>query len=183
MEPLATAITFGPFRLLPVQRQLWQAEERLEIRAMPLAVLTYLAQHPERVASAEELRQGVWGGIYVSRTAIRVCVREIRRALGDEAAPPRYIAPVGRPADCFIGYGDTEGPVAGERAAAHQRTALAPEREAEPVPFVGRQRELGQLRRCFAQAQQGQRQVVLVSGEPGIGKTTLLKQFVQFAAR
>ncbi|MBI3801923.1 MAG: AAA family ATPase, partial [Deltaproteobacteria bacterium] len=39
-------------------------------------------------------------------------------------------------------------------------------------------REVAQLQQCFAHAQQGQRQVVLVSGEPGIGKTTLVNQFV-----
>src|SRR5262244_443984 len=44
--------------------------------------------------------------------------------------------------------------------------------------FVGRQRELTQLQQWFAQAQQGQRQVVLVSGEPGIGKTTLIEVFL-----
>ena len=55
---------------------------------MPLAVLTYLAQHPERVVAVEELRQAVWGSTYVSRTTIRVCVREVRQALGDETGHP-----------------------------------------------------------------------------------------------
>src|SRR4051794_37505272 len=108
VEQLATTLTFGPFRLLPVQRQLWKDEEQLELRAMPLAVLTYLTQHPERVVSAEELRKAVWGGIYVSRTTIRVCVREIRQALGEEAATPRYLETIGRQGYCFIGFSDPE---------------------------------------------------------------------------
>jgi predicted ATPase/DNA-binding winged helix-turn-helix (wHTH) protein len=183
VEQLATTLTFGPFRLLPIQRQLWKDEELLELRAMPLSVLTYLAQHPERVVSAEELRKAVWGGIYVSRTAIRVCVREIRQALGDEAATPRYLETIGRQGYCFIGYSDTEVLAASDRAVAGQQVDLATESVALSMPFVGRQREVAQLRRWFAQAQQGQRQVVLVSGEPGIGKTTLISQFVQFVAR
>ncbi len=85
MEPTATVIAFGPFRLLPGQRQLWKDEDLVELRPTSLAVLTYLAQQPERVVSAAELRKAVWGSIYVSRTAIRVCVREIRQALGDAA--------------------------------------------------------------------------------------------------
>ena len=59
MEQTATVIAFGPFRLLPAQRQLWKDEEQLELRTTPLAVLTYLAQHPGRVVSAEELRKAV----------------------------------------------------------------------------------------------------------------------------
>jgi DNA-binding winged helix-turn-helix (wHTH) protein len=157
VEPKATVIAFGPFRLLPVQRQLWKDEEQLELRAMPLAVLTYLAQHPERVVSAEELRKAVWGGIYVSRTAIRVCVREIRQALGDEAATPRYLETVGRQGYCFIGYSETELPGSSDRSSAVHQAELATESVSPPVPFVGRQRELAQLRRWFTQAQQEQR--------------------------
>ena len=55
MEQRATVIAFGPFRLFPVQRKLWKDDEQIEVRTMPLAVLTYLAQHPERVVPIEEL--------------------------------------------------------------------------------------------------------------------------------
>ena len=61
MEHSATVITFGSFRLVPDKRELWKDEELLKVRAMPLAVLTYLAQHPERVIPVEELRKAVWG--------------------------------------------------------------------------------------------------------------------------
>lgn len=178
MEQKATVIAFGPFRLLPAQRQLWKNEEHIEVRPMPLAMLTYLAQHPERVVSVEELRQAVWGSTYVSRTTIRGCVRQVRQVLGDEAAVSRYIETVGRQGYCFIGYGGTELSADGNGSVAIRPQGLATESVSLPAPFVGRLRELVQLRRWFAQAQQGQRQVVLVSGEPGIGKTTLLQQFV-----
>ena len=102
MEQKAAVITFGPFRLLPTRRQLWKDKDPVELRPMPLAVLTYLAQHPERVVPVEELHKAIWGNTYVSRTAIRVCVREVRQALGDETATPRYIETVGRQGYCFI---------------------------------------------------------------------------------
>src|SRR5581483_828948 len=44
-------------------------------------------------------------------------------------------------------------------------------------PFVGRERELALLHSCLAGVAQGQGRVVLVSGEPGIGKTRLLTEF------
>jgi len=53
-----------------------------------------------------------------------------------------------------------------------------------PALMVGRERELGLLQERFARALQGQRQVVFVSGEAGIGKTTLIDAFVaQVAAK
>jgi hypothetical protein len=43
---------------------------------------------------------------------------------------------------------------------------------------VGREAELRQLQGCLAQAQGGARQVVFVTGEPGIGKTTVVDVFL-----
>src|SRR5262245_60092876 len=179
VEQTATVIAFGPFRLWPTQRQLWKGEEQIELRAMPLAVLTHLAQHPGRVVAVEELRKAVWGSTYVSRTTIRVCVREIRHVLGDEAATPRYIETVGRQGYCFIASIVTSPPVSSSTFhVANSQSEPVPSLQTPPSNFIGRQQELTQLRRWFAQAQQGQRQVVLVSGEPGIGKTALVNQFV-----
>jgi class 3 adenylate cyclase/tetratricopeptide (TPR) repeat protein len=45
------------------------------------------------------------------------------------------------------------------------------------TPFVGRQKELGQLMDCYEQAKKGQGQVVGIVGEPGVGKSRLLLQF------
>ena len=42
------------------------------------------------------------------------------------------------------------------------------------TPFVGREEELGLLSRAWQQAKSGDGRVVLLSGEPGIGKSRLL---------
>ncbi|HWW53946.1 MAG TPA: BTAD domain-containing putative transcriptional regulator, partial [Acidimicrobiales bacterium] len=57
-----------------------------------------------------------------------------------------------------------------EQATRPLPTTLANLREAA---FVGREREIGELEAAWRRAQQGRREVVLVAGEPGIGKTTL----------
>ena len=116
--PEEAAIVFGPFRLLPAARQLWRNGTRVEIRPMPLAVLIYLAQHPERVVSGKELLKVVWAGTYVSHTVIRVCVREIRQALADEVASPRYLETIGRQGYRFIGYRRERSPVANDQGPA-----------------------------------------------------------------
>src|SRR5207302_283278 len=49
----------------------------------------------------------------------------------------------------------------------------------EPMPImVGREEELAQLRLWFSSALQGKRRVVLITGEPGIGKTAFVKAFL-----
>lgn len=50
-------------------------------------------------------------------------------------------------------------------------------------PFVGRAGQLAQLRAGLARATQGRRQTLLVSGEPGIGKTRLVSQAAASAHR
>jgi class 3 adenylate cyclase/tetratricopeptide (TPR) repeat protein len=56
--------------------------------------------------------------------------------------------------------------------------ALAPQAGA---PFVARDAELDKLRELWARAQAGQRQLVLIAGEPGIGKTSLTGEFARSA--
>jgi hypothetical protein len=47
--------------------------------------------------------------------------------------------------------------------------------------LVGRQAELDTLRQLWQQAQGGQAQLVLISGEPGVGKTRLANEIISFA--
>jgi class 3 adenylate cyclase/tetratricopeptide (TPR) repeat protein len=57
------------------------------------------------------------------------------------------------------------------------RTRLEIEAERGLTSFVGRERELQLLSRCFEKAKVGHGQVVFVVGEPGIGKSRLLLEF------
>src|SRR5262245_37196009 len=160
MEP-ETYLTFGPFRLDVTQGQLWRGDQVLPLRHRSLEMLRYLAEHSGRLVTKAELRHHVWAGTHVTDTVLRVCAREIRVVLGDAADAPEYLETVGRRGYRFLAGDDRED---------------CPPHLAGP--FVGRQGEIETLQTWFQRAAQGARQFVLVNGEAGVGKTTLVEQWL-----
>jgi predicted ATPase len=136
------------------------------IQPRPLAVLAYLASRPGVVVSRDELIARLWADTFVTKAVLKVAVRAIREAIGDDAESPRYIETVGREGYRFIGAGDAPA------ATAQQRSAM-----------VGRESDLARLHAGLAQAHAGVRALLFVSGEAGSGKTTLLDRFVDDVAR
>jgi hypothetical protein len=61
-------------------------------------------------------------------------------------------------------------------AARESRTRLDVEADRGLTPFVGRERELGLLLDAFERARSGHGQVAFVVGDPGIGKSRLLRE-------
>jgi DNA-binding winged helix-turn-helix (wHTH) protein len=64
--------------------------------------LEYLAARPGRLASTRELLDALWPHAWVTDGVLEVCVREIRRALDDDARSPRYIETAHRRGHRFI---------------------------------------------------------------------------------
>jgi class 3 adenylate cyclase/tetratricopeptide (TPR) repeat protein len=60
----------------------------------------------------------------------------------------------------------------------HGQTRLEVSKERGLTPLVGREPELGRLARAYDRATAGQGAVVLVAGEPGLGKSRLLYEFL-----
>jgi predicted ATPase/DNA-binding winged helix-turn-helix (wHTH) protein len=161
------ALTFDAFRLEPPPGGLCRGDTVIALRPRSLAVLRYLVIHAGRLVTKAELRQHVWGGTHVSDTVLRVCIQEIRAALGDTVEAPQYVETVAQ-----HGY---QFRVASETAEPPPQTA---------GPIVGRQPAVERLEACFQGALHGARQIVLVSGDAGIGKTTVVDCFlVHLAAR
>lgn len=78
------------------------------------------------------------------------------------------------------GTGPSESVMAYKVLAMHrQATAENPRWENGLSPFVGRQWELAGLHALLTRVQEGQGQVVGILGEPGIGKSRLLREFHQ----
>src|SRR5262245_59466660 len=157
MERVAQLL-FGPFRLDPQKKQLRRGDIVLGLRPMAVSVLQVLLEHAGEVLTKEQLLKSVWAGTYVNPTALKVCISEIREALGDERTAPHYIETVGREGYRFIGPQEQE----------NKPLTLAG--EVSGIEYiVGRQQEAEQLEKWFGKARQGARQIVFVTGEAGIG--------------
>ncbi|MGH7962859.1 MAG: winged helix-turn-helix domain-containing protein [Candidatus Binatia bacterium] len=106
---------FAPFRLDPVNRQLWRGDTLVAVRPKPFAVLQYLVAQAGRVVSQEELRKAVWATTYVSEGVLRDYIRELRAVLGDEADASRFIETIPRRGYRFIAPLTTAPPVQSPR--------------------------------------------------------------------
>jgi DNA-binding winged helix-turn-helix (wHTH) protein len=95
------ALGFGPF-CLEADKHLRRGHQLVDLRPRSLTMLRYLAERPGKLITKKELLTQLWPGIYVSPTVVKVCVREIRDALGDEAAKPQFIEMVGTQGYRFI---------------------------------------------------------------------------------
>jgi DNA-binding winged helix-turn-helix (wHTH) protein/predicted ATPase len=170
--PAAALISFPPFWLDPVNKQLRRGTQPIALRPKPFAILQYLVERPGQLVTKEELLKAVWPDTCVSEGLLNTYIHDLRAVLGDDPAAPRFIETVVRRGYRFIAPLTTL-PVASPRAQV-QSPAPAP-------ALVGRETELAQLYGWLERAVAGERQVVFVTGEPGIGKTTLVDAFLHQA--
>jgi DNA-binding winged helix-turn-helix (wHTH) protein len=157
-------------RLDPTNACLWRGTEARRLTPKAWAVLELLVAQADQLVTKETLFATVWPEAMVSEAALVVCIREIRQALGDTARTPQYLETVHRRGYRFIGrIAWQEGPRRPQAAAAGPPGA--------PPAALGREAELRTLHGWLAQAQGGARCVGFVTGEAGIGKTTLVDAF------
>jgi DNA-binding winged helix-turn-helix (wHTH) protein/predicted ATPase/type II secretory pathway predicted ATPase ExeA len=161
---------FGPFSFDARTGELRGDSTQARLTPRTAAVLALLVERAERLVTKQELFEQVWGGLAVSDAALISCIQELRHALGDDARRPRYIETQHRRGYRLI------VPAASVPQAGNPPLLSRPERS-ELRKLVGRTTEMGQLGRHCQVAASGQRQVVFVTGEPGIGKSALVSTF------
>ena len=140
---------------------------RIDLPPKPFAVLRYLVENPGRLITHDELLDALWPETYVQPQVLRTYVLELRKLLGDDAGQPRFIQTLPK-----RGYRFMAGVTDQQDAAAEIR-----DQEARDELIVGRDDELSFLRTQLRQLAGGQRRVVFVTGEAGIGKTALVDAF------
>ncbi len=166
MGPSFTNRVFPPFRLDPVNQCLWREDVRITLAPKTFAVLRYLVENPGRLITQEEMLGAVWPGTYVQPEILRKYILDIRKALGDPPKNPLFVETLPRRGYRFIA-----------RVAPEMTGPSIEEPSAPADPLVGREHVLGALNALMKSAMRGQREVVFLTGEAGIGKTTVVDAF------
>lgn len=179
-EPSAAVpgeLHFGSFRLLGPHGPLFANGRVVELPRKPLALLWMLARRAGEVVSKDEILNEVWPQVVVSEGVVSATLRDLRRALGDDVRVPRYIATAHRIGYRFIAA-VTDQPGSVERRVSAEALELPPPEPPAAHGLVGRAAEQARLMACYRAAAAGQRQLVFVTGEAGIGKTRLVESFL-----
>jgi len=161
---------------------LWRENQPVALPPRAFSVLCHLVEHAGALVTKDELLDAVWQHRFVSESVLKVCINELRRTLADSAKSPRYIETVSR-----RGYRFIAAPKRVENREVTPESSLplttpigSVIRAAEPTHYLLERTEpLAQLQRLFKRAQCGERQVVFITGEAGIGKTTVVETFLE----
>lgn len=87
-------VRFGEFELDRSDRRLLRGGEPVELGSRYFDALVLLVENSGALVTKDEFMDRVWQGIPVTDEALTQCIRTLRRALGDDAANPRFIATV-----------------------------------------------------------------------------------------
>lgn len=188
----ATRIAFDEFILDVGDHRLWRGTRALRLRPKTWRVLCFLVERAGQLVTRETLHGAVWHGAAVTDDTLTQSIGELRRALGDSARSPRYIETVHRLGFRFVAHprpiddaataparpASRIGATADIELAAAEVDGTPDGAATEASAFVGRAEELKRLRTLFARARRGVRQIVLIGGETGIGKTSLVEEFL-----
>ena len=129
-------IRFGPFELDPVNSELRKRGISVKLQPQQIAVLLMLAQRAGQVVSRDEIHRNIWGNdTFVDfERGINFSINQIRAALGDDAAKPRFIETIPRRGYRFIAAIESGNQIQANSAS----DAIA----ATPIPFLSSQRIL-----------------------------------------
>ena len=163
---------FDQFELDEANAWLLRNGKAVALAPTPFSLLCALARQPGTLLTKDALLDTVWGHQFVSESVLKTAISDLRSALGDNPREPRFIETVPRRGYRFIAVpvATTPAPPVAAIPAAAPRSSPS---------FIGRADAFSRLHQAWDQARSGQRAVVWVAGEPGIGKTTLIEHFVK----
>jgi predicted ATPase len=161
---------FGSFRLDTANQCLLHDGVTIALPPKPFSVLRYLVENPGRLITHDELLDALWPETYVQPQILRTYMLELRKLLCDDAGQPRFIQTLPKRGYCFV------APVV-ECAEADRPRAASTVPPTKAPSIIGREVELAQLISQFELLANGERRLVFVCGEAGIGKTALVDAF------
>lgn len=159
-----------PVVQLDIENQcLWKGDRATTLTPKSFLVLEYLSSHAREVVLHDHLAKYLWPDTFVESNNLKKYIREVRRALGDDPTQPRFIETLPRRGYRFLPAVRRVGPAAATPSAHDAKRSM----------MVGRERHLKSLSECMSKAEAGERQIVFLHGEPGVGKTALVEEFLK----
>jgi DNA-binding winged helix-turn-helix (wHTH) protein/tetratricopeptide (TPR) repeat protein len=177
---------FGECELDTHRGELRRAGEYRHLEPQAYDVLRHLLLNRERLVPKEELFDRVWGGRFVTPGSLNSRLKAVRQAIGDDGKAQQMIRTVrGRgfrfvaPVDARDAPPDQPASPAPGPASSVQLDPSAPDPAPPAAPeLIARGVELVHLVDLLDTARAGTRQVAFLTGEPGIGKSTLAEAFL-----
>ncbi len=155
---------FGGFRLYPFKRLLVHDERPVAVTPKVMDTLRVLVANSGRVVTKEELMSEVWADTIVEEGGLTRNISVLRKALGKDKNGHGFIATIpGRGYQFVADVRDVPDVPTGPRA--HY--------------IVGRAEQRAALRAGFESVAAGRGLLLCVGGESGIGKTTLVEDFLR----
>lgn len=152
--------------------QLYRNDLRVPIGRKTVDTLLLLIENKDHIVTRETLHRYIWASDRISASTIPMCITEIRKALGDDARSPRFVASSKGRGYQFVGevtlHTDAE-------------SIAAPHLE---FPFVGRKAILAALQETVRKTRIDlQGRTISILGEAGVGKSRLLTEFLGHSAQ
>ena len=172
--------TLGDWTVRPALGFIERQGERTPLEPKLLDVLACLAEHPGDVVSVETLLDRCWAGAFYGDNPVHKAIALLRKALGDDARSPRYLATVRKRGYRLI------APVTLGGSAVPEAPGIRPWRGGSPYPglrafgredasvFVGRSGATERALRLLAQVRTKGPSFLLVDGPSGSGKSSLV---------
>lgn len=113
----------------------WLAGRPVDLGPKPLALLVALMRSPQRLMTKEDLIETVWEGRFVSEAVLTTAMRDLRRAIGDDARQPTYIATAhGRGYRFMLEVSEGGADETSEKTSGAEASARRAPRAARPFP-------------------------------------------------
>lgn len=149
---------FDIFELDEANAQLTRSGQAVHLPPKAFAVLCVLVAQTGRLVRKDDLFDAVWGHKYVSDSVLKTAISQLRTVLADDATQPRYIETVARLGYRFIG------------SPGNNFSSLS--------SMIGREPALIHLQTAWRKASAGQSGLFWIAGDAGVGKSTLIENFV-----
>ena len=178
-------VAFGEFRLDFTNECLWDETRAIPLRPKAFAVLRLLVEHPGLLVTKQQVLDAVWPSTFVGDGVLKDSIRQLREALNDDAGSPAYIETAHRRGYRFIGklIESTSNESSSLGGGAHVPDFPPPTSTAIAKGVLGRDAELAKMQVWLQRALKGERQTIFITGEPGIGKTTIVQAFLEQATQ